>query len=345
MGSATAVWRVRARKGTPGSRGGGVFVPVLQRARLLDATVELVVEVGVRGLTVRRVTARAGMSSKTFYDLFADREECLLAAFDHAVEQIAGVVVPAYEAGSEGGESVRTGLGALLDLLDREPVLGRFVFVEALACGPLVLERRARLLEDLAGLIDAHAGGEAGGVSGLLMAEGVVGAVCGVIHARLLESDRGRLVGLVGGLMAMIVLPYRGQDGAALELARAPLKRTVHVAGRGGVSRERDGGDGASARVSGSAVLTGFRPTLRTFTVLSSIGDHPGLNNREISDLAGVSDQGQISRLLWRLEDQGLLENTGGHAQGTPKAWSLTMLGAQALQQAGSPHETCSESA
>jgi hypothetical protein len=147
----------------------------------------------------------------------------------------------------------------------------------------------------------------------------------------------------------MVVLPYRGQDGAALELARAPLER-AHVAGRRGDlsfdrdrDREGDGGDGVSGRVSGSAVLTGFRPTLRTFTVLSSIGGDPGLNNREISDRAGVSDQGQMSRLLWRLEDRGLVENTGGHAQGTPKAWSLTTLGVQALQ-AGAPSDARKES-
>jgi DNA-binding MarR family transcriptional regulator len=75
-----------------------------------------------------------------------------------------------------------------------------------------------------------------------------------------------------------------------------------------------------------------------------TIDARPGLNNREISDRAGVSDQGQMSRLLWRLEDQGLLENTGGHAQATPKAWSLTALGEQALLQASPPHDAGSES-
>jgi AcrR family transcriptional regulator len=335
MSSATAVRRVRARRGAPGPRGGGVFVPVLQRARLLDATVGLVVEVGVRGLTVRRVTARAGMSSKTFYDLFSDREECLLAAFDHAVERIAGVVAPAYEGESGWVESVRGGLGALLGLLDRESVLARFVFVEALACGPLVLERRARLLEDLAGLIEAHAGQEAGGMpTSPLMAEGVIGAVCGVIHARLLEEDRAPLVGLVGGLMAMIVLPYRGADAAAEQLQISQADSRPRPADRPRVN----------ARAARTSVIGRFRPTVRTFAVLSSVGEHPGLNNREISRLAGVSDQGQISRLLWRLEEQGLLENTGGYAQGTPKAWSLTVLGAQALQ--ASPfHDAPSESA
>jgi AcrR family transcriptional regulator len=346
MGSVGTAGRVRVRTGVVGSRGGGAYVSVLQRTRLLDAAVGLVVEVGVRGLTVRRVSARAGMSSKTFYDLFADREECLLAAFDRSVERLAGVVLLAYGVEDDWVGGVRAGLGVLLGVLDREPVLGRFVFVEALACGPRVLERRARLLEDLADAIDARGRGDAGHDLGPLTAEGVLGAVCSVIHARLLEPSPGLLAGLLGPLMATIVLPYRGRQAAAVELER-PVSEPAPVRGGGRRGRGRGGsvahGDfpGLVAR---SSVAADFRPTLRTFTVLSVVGERPGLNNREVADCAGIVDQGQISRLLWRLEDQRLVQNTGGSAQGTPKSWSLTLLGQQALQ-AGCPHGPYSDSA
>ncbi len=347
MGSDTAaVRRVRVRHGVVGPQGGGVYVSVLQRSRLLDATVSLVAELGVRQLTVRRVTARAGMSSKTFYDLFADREECLLAAFDQSVERIAGVVAPAYRAEGGWAAGMRGGLGGLLGLLDREPVLGRFVFVEALACGPRVLERRARVLEELAGVIDR--GGEdrkAGRELPPFTAEGIVGAVCGVIHARLLEGNPGPLVGLLGPLMGTIVLPYRGPVAATRELSRPPASKLPAGECSGGGAHA--GGGFGESPVGGSAgfsvALVEFRPTLRTFAVLAVIAERPGLNNREVSDGAGVSDQGQISRLLWRLEDQGLVQNTGGREQGTPKAWSLTARGEQALR-AGRPDSVHSDS-
>ncbi len=329
MGALAATGRVRARTGVMGPQGGGVYVSALQRARLLDATVSLVAELGVRQLTVRRVTARAGMSSKTFYDLFADREECLLAAFDQAVERIAEVVVPAYGAEDDWVAGMRGGLGALLGMLDGERASGRFVFVDVLACGPRVLERRARLLEDLARVIDADAGENAERVLPPLTAEGVLGAVCGVIHARLLESRPGPLVGLLNPLMATIVLPYRGPAAATRQLHISQADPRLRPADKSRVS-------GPAGRTSG---VRQFRPTLRTFTVLSVIGEQAGLNNREVADRAGVSDQGQISRLLWRLEDQGLVQNTGGREQGTPKAWSLTPLGEQALH-AGRPSET-----
>jgi AcrR family transcriptional regulator/DNA-binding MarR family transcriptional regulator len=340
MGSVTAVRRVRVRQGAPGPRGGGAYVSVLQRARLLDATVGLVCEFGARQLTVRRVTVRAGVSSKTFYDLFADREECLLAAFDRAVEHLAAVATSAYVVEREWVARVRSTLGALLVFLDGEPRLRRFVFVEALACGPRVLERRARVLEELALVLDTgRADTKAGRELPPLTAEGVLGAVWGVIHVRLLEVKPGSLVGLLNPLMGTIVLPYRGPAAATRELSRPTPKPS------GRASNGADGhiGDGPFGGSGGSSAAVDFRPTLRTFTVLSAIAERPGLNNREVSDRAGVSDQGQISRLLWRLEDQGLVQNTGGNEQGTPKAWSLTPLGAQALH-ASRPHSAHSDS-
>jgi hypothetical protein len=45
-------------------------------------------------------------------------------------------------------------------------------------------------------------------------------------------------------------------------------------------------------------------------------------------DAAGVSDQGQISKLLLRLQNLGLICNSGdGPAKGEPNAWQLTSKG------------------
>lgn len=61
----------------------------------------------------------------------------------------------------------------------------------------------------------------------------------------------------------------------------------------------------------------------------------PGIgSNRALAEHAGISDEGQISKLLARLERLGLLQNTGkGQAKGAANAWSLTPLGRQVTQQ------------
>jgi AcrR family transcriptional regulator len=322
---AASGWVRTRRPGVPGPKGGGVYVSEFQRARLLDATAAVVSEQGYKRMTVRRVAERAGVSSKTFYDLFEDREDCFLAAFSLAVDQLAAVALPVWEVEREWSERVRAALAALLDYLDREHALCMLVFVEALGAGPRVLKQRARVLETLRHAIDqGRAGVRAGRELAPLTAEGVVGAAFSVIHARLLQEQHDSLTGLLGPLMATIVLPYRGHAAATRELTRPAPKA--------------DGGSSSGVSVRRSAepmgdplARTDFRPTLRTHAVLTAVAELGGRgsnpNNREVADAAQVSDQGQISRLLARLENLELLQNTGGQTQGLPKAWQLTPRG------------------
>jgi AcrR family transcriptional regulator len=131
-----------------------VYIPEFQRTRLLDATFALVAAEGYRRLTARRVSDWAGVSNKTFYDLFSDREDCFLAAFDYAIEQLTAIMVPAWEGERDWAAGIRAGLGVLLGFLDEEPELRQLVFVEALGAGPRVLTRRAEVLDALAGPVD-----------------------------------------------------------------------------------------------------------------------------------------------------------------------------------------------
>jgi DNA-binding MarR family transcriptional regulator len=82
-----------------------------------------------------------------------------------------------------------------------------------------------------------------------------------------------------------------------------------------------------------------MRVTYRTLRVLATIAAQPAASNREIADLAGVSDQGQISKLLTRLERLELIYNTGPHAKGDPNAWQLTPKGQEIQQTLASPAE------
>ncbi len=57
------------------------------------------------------------------------------------------------------------------------------------------------------------------------------------------------------------------------------------------------------------------------------------MSNRTVAEYAGIADQGQVSKLLARLERLGLIENTGqGHARGERNAWRLTPTGVRVTQ-------------
>ena len=133
--------------------------------------------------------------------------------------------------------------------------------------------------------------------------------------ARRARSGTHGLLGLTNPLMGMIVTPYRGAAAARRELERPAPRVTRPTVARSHPNPLRD---------------LEMRLTYRTVRALLAIGENPGASNRRVAEHAGVGDQGQISKLLARLEHLGLIENVGaGPAKGEPNAWSLTAKGAE----------------
>lgn len=291
-------------------------VTEIQRARMLSAAVDAIEEDGYARLTVAQIISRAKVSRKTFYDLFVDREDCFLAVFDRTLEQIKTRVLEAFEQESSWREGVRAGLAALLVFIDEEPELARLCIVDALGGGSRVLEERARVLAQLNKVIDrGRAAATVSREPPSVTAEGVIGAVFAVLHTRLLERNSKPYLGLHGSLMSMIVLPYLGVRAASRELSRTAPEVRRRGKTDPGVSKDPMAG-------------LDMRLTYRTVRVLTAIKEHPGASNREVADGAGIADQGQISKLLSRLEGLGLIENID-HAQskGAPNEWCLTERG------------------
>jgi AcrR family transcriptional regulator len=188
------------------------------RRRILAAMVRLSEEHGARSLTVADVAAQAGISSSEFYEHFDDLSDCLLAVFADAV-QLAHRRAAAAAAGRVGwSEQVRAGLLALLDLLDEQPGLARVCVTQALAGGISTLTRNGEPLRRLTAIVEqGRSEAPAGHVVPPHAAEGVIGAALGVIQTRLMVPG-GPVVELINPLMAMIVLPYLGEEGALREL-------------------------------------------------------------------------------------------------------------------------------
>jgi AcrR family transcriptional regulator len=293
---------------------------------MLAAAVDAVEELGYQGMTVAQVISRARVSRKTFYDVFADREDCFLAVFEQALDQAESLAREAYDAETGWREGVRAALARLLALMDDEPALTKLCIVEALAAGDRVLERRAEAFEQLARVIDE---GRAAPGATLdppeVTAEGVVGALFAVLHHRVTEGGREPLFNLLGQLMSIIVLPYLGARTAAREQVRstpAPPRQPR--------SRPR-------TRASDPLEGLKMRLTYRTVRVLMVISESPGASNREIAEGSGIADQGQISKLLNRLGRLELVENLGeGQEKGAANAWYLTARGS-AVERATRP--------
>ncbi len=124
-----------------------------QRIRLLRAAIEVAGSKGYAAMTVSAVIARASVSRKTFYEQFADREDCFLAAYDQVVERALHGAHAAFALDAPWSAKLRDALVWALDALAAHPHEARVAFVEVLAAGPRALERRDRFVEQLAPLI------------------------------------------------------------------------------------------------------------------------------------------------------------------------------------------------
>ena len=126
-----------------------------QRGRMLEAMAIAVAEKGYGATAVADVIARAGVSRKTFYEHFANKEACFLAAYDTGVELLLAEIEDAVAAASDWMQAVVDGIDAYLRGLADNPAFARTFLIEILAAGPEAIERRAavhaRFAEQIAG--------------------------------------------------------------------------------------------------------------------------------------------------------------------------------------------------
>jgi AcrR family transcriptional regulator/DNA-binding MarR family transcriptional regulator len=293
----------------------------LQRARILAGLFDVAAERGAAGMTVADIVERSGVSRRTFYEYFADREDCFIAAFEQALAHALARVKPAYEAGS-WCERIRAAVIAFLTFLDEEPAVGRVLVAESLVSGPRALARRNETIAALIRILEQGRGeSKTAAELSALTGEGAIGGALAILQTRLLATDREPLLGLANQLTSMLVLPYLGVSAARRELER-PLPAPAASLASNGWS------------FCGPFKEAGMRLTYRTVRVLMAIaeqgerGAHP--SNRLIGELAGIHDQGQVSKLLARLQRADLIANGAlERGNGAANAWSLTVSGRQ----------------
>jgi AcrR family transcriptional regulator len=186
--------------------------------------IEVVAERGYPETRVVDVIGVAGVSRKTFYELFDSKEDCFLAAYDGLLENLLRETTEAFEAppGGRWAERAANGLRTLLEHLARHPEEARFAIVEVLAAGPKALSRRDAALRQFTGFLEAgraETSIELPGITSLALA----GGVNELLYSEILHGAAGRLPSRLPDLVYWITLPFLGPGGAAAERERARL--------------------------------------------------------------------------------------------------------------------------
>jgi AcrR family transcriptional regulator len=175
-----------------------------QRQRLIEAMIELCAQRGYLNVSVADVSAQASVSSKTFYEIFADKEDCLLAAYRAAAARLLENTEPVGET-EDWREAASEVLQRLLVSLQQQPEAGRLLLVEALAGGARVRGERERIVEIFEGRADQflQSASRDGRVLDL-PATAVIGAVRSLVSRHLRTRTEDRLPTLTEDLLAWL---------------------------------------------------------------------------------------------------------------------------------------------
>ncbi|HEX5925767.1 MAG TPA: TetR/AcrR family transcriptional regulator [Baekduia sp.] len=202
------------------------FVVSNQRERILDAVLQAASQSGYAAMRIEDVIAIAGVSRRTFYDHFANKEEAFLAAYELVLEQLLSGVTSAFATGESWTSRVRRGLAAFLNLLASEPVLAQVCVVEALAAGPRALARRTEAMEAFQALLQPPKGDAlATSTAPPVAVEAIVGGIYEVIYSRVTTNRTEELPSLLPSLLHSALLPFVGAD-----VAEAEYERTMRTA-------------------------------------------------------------------------------------------------------------------
>jgi AcrR family transcriptional regulator len=191
-----------------------------QRTRIQGAMIEIAAERGYEAVTVRKLAEVAGVSTRSFYEHFGEKEECFLSTYEWLVRRLARRMVRSQEAGRHWRQSLRLGLGTLIHELAAEPKAARLLLVEALVVGPPAAGRIARAEAIFDAVVKADLSqAPAEEMSPPFAARAIVSGATRVARTRLLEGRVEELPELVDELTEW-ALSYRGGPDADL-LGRA----------------------------------------------------------------------------------------------------------------------------
>ncbi len=183
--------------------------------------------IGYGEMSVEDIITTAGVSRRTFYDLFDNKHQVFLACFDRVAGGLRERIQQAYDAGTNPFERVVGCIEALTSYISEDPARAELGIVEVMAAGQDGITRRNETIAYLAGLV-REGTSELPGASSVpeVTSETIVGGLYEVLYSRVVRGETDELPQLVPDLVQAVVLPYLGLEGAQAVRARVLRDRT-----------------------------------------------------------------------------------------------------------------------
>lgn len=171
---------------------------------------------GYGPMSVEDIISTAGISRRTFYDYFPNKETVFLECFDRVTAELRETVQVAYDSTTDPTERAVACATALVEFVAEDPARAEMGLVEVLAAGPEAIARRNQTMAFLADLLRQGIE-ELPGVTNIapLTAETIIGGLYEILYTRVVRGETATLVALVPDLVHALALPYIGYDTAS----------------------------------------------------------------------------------------------------------------------------------
>jgi AcrR family transcriptional regulator len=190
-----------------------------QRERILAAVAEATAARGYARMSVEDVVRRAGVSRRTFYELFSNKDQAFLEAYDQVANLLIAGVRTAYEGETGFPARVTAGFQTFLELLEASPAFARMCIVEVMAAGPEAVARRTVVMGEFAKLLEENAASELDthGSVPAMHAQTIVAGAYEAVYRMVAAGETDRLSTLLPDLVESALLPYVGEERAAAQ--------------------------------------------------------------------------------------------------------------------------------
>jgi AcrR family transcriptional regulator len=190
-----------------------------QRQRILTAVAEATAARGYARMSVEDVVRRAGVSRRTFYELFPNKDAVFLEAYDQVANLLLAGVRAAYEGESGFASRLTAGFRAFLELLEASPAFARMCIVEVMAAGPEAVAKRTAVMGEFAKLIEENAASEldSHGSVPRMHAQTIVAGAYEAVYRMIAAGETDKLSTLLPDLVESALLPYVGEEQAAAQ--------------------------------------------------------------------------------------------------------------------------------
>jgi AcrR family transcriptional regulator len=271
-----------------------------QRERLVEAMVQVVNERGVVATTISDIVARAGISRRTFYEHFENKEDCLLATYDTVVETEVQRLLELPNSSGSWMEQLEGIIRGLFDAIAERPDAARLICVEMGASGEVGVQRWADGAARLEHFISAGFTRGLGPIPDPV-ARAIVGALRKIIYSRVRaerssKSLKAELARVVPELMDWITCYYPTPPSVPRRpIARKP-RRFEGGRAPGSLSPPAPWGvrglpRGEHNLPRGFVVFNQRERIFDAIAMLTAKGGYPALSLEDIASAAAVSLQ------------------------------------------------------